>query len=228
MRIRLGCISCVCLAALCPDASADGTAVVDLTGVRFQNGLNQSRDSAPDTIDASVRYTYVIDGMVQGDGGLLEALFPDPTPLADVLEYFQEGSSAFLAGTACNPGGGLPAGVLNERLEGSTVILGITVNYGVTMSAGIRADGVAFFSATDVVLTPSFLVGSMVFTSGSATIATAECLADFNGDCEVNTLDFIAYLNAFNATDPAADCDANGSINTIDFLCYLNAFNAGC
>lgn len=59
-------------------------------------------------------------------------------------------------------------------------------------------------------------------------IECPSCPADFNGDGEVNTLDFIAYLNAFSAGDLAADFNGDGSVNTLDFLAFLNAFNAGC
>lgn len=54
------------------------------------------------------------------------------------------------------------------------------------------------------------------------------CAADFNGDGIVNTLDFLDFLNAFNAGDAAADFNGDGVINTLDFLAFLNAFNAGC
>lgn len=56
----------------------------------------------------------------------------------------------------------------------------------------------------------------------------ADCPADFNGDGEVNTLDFLAFLNAYNAGDPRADFNGDGTINTLDFLAFLNAFNEGC
>lgn len=55
-----------------------------------------------------------------------------------------------------------------------------------------------------------------------------ECAADFNNDGTVNTLDFLDFLNAYNAGDPAADFNADGIINTLDFLDFLNAFNSGC
>lgn len=55
-----------------------------------------------------------------------------------------------------------------------------------------------------------------------------DCDADFNGDCSVNTLDFLAYLNAFNAGSRRADCNGDGTVNTLDFLCFLNLFAAGC
>ena len=54
------------------------------------------------------------------------------------------------------------------------------------------------------------------------------CPADFNGDGVVNTLDFIAYLNAYNDGDPSADFNGDGVVNTLDFIAFLNAFNAGC
>lgn len=58
--------------------------------------------------------------------------------------------------------------------------------------------------------------------------AGAPCYADFNGDGAVDTLDFLAFLNAFQSSSPEADCDASGAIDTLDFLCFLNAFAAGC
>ncbi len=54
------------------------------------------------------------------------------------------------------------------------------------------------------------------------------CYADCDGSGEVNTLDFLCFLNLFSASDPDADCNGDGSINTLDFLCFLNAFNKGC
>lgn len=66
------------------------------------------------------------------------------------------------------------------------------------------------------------------FYLDSVAIAGDSCAADFNNDGTVNTLDFLAFLNAFNAADPAADFNGDGTVNTLDFLAFLNAFNAGC
>ncbi len=63
---------------------------------------------------------------------------------------------------------------------------------------------------------------------GFKTYMVSDCAADFNGDGIVNTLDFLAFLNAYNAGDPAADFNGDGIINTLDFLAFLNAFNTGC
>jgi len=54
------------------------------------------------------------------------------------------------------------------------------------------------------------------------------CAADFNGDGNVNTLDFRDFFNAWTAKDQAADFDGNGVVNTQDVLVFLNAFTAGC
>jgi len=56
----------------------------------------------------------------------------------------------------------------------------------------------------------------------------AGCIADFNGDGNVNTNDVLAFLNAWNARDPRADINGDGNINTNDVLAFLNLWNAGC
>jgi len=54
------------------------------------------------------------------------------------------------------------------------------------------------------------------------------CLADFNGDTTVNTLDFLAFLNAYTSGDPKADFNGDTVINTLDVLAFLNAFTTPC
>ncbi len=55
-----------------------------------------------------------------------------------------------------------------------------------------------------------------------------DCPADFNGDTIVNSLDFIAFLNAYTASDPRADFNGDTVINSLDFIAFLNAYVAGC
>ncbi len=57
---------------------------------------------------------------------------------------------------------------------------------------------------------------------------TGACLADFNGDGRVDTLDVLSFLNAWNAGDPRADINGDGAINTQDVLAFLNRWNTGC
>jgi agmatine/peptidylarginine deiminase len=54
------------------------------------------------------------------------------------------------------------------------------------------------------------------------------CPPDFDHDGSVNSLDFIAFLNAFTAGDLSADFNGDDSINSLDFIAFLNAFGAGC
>ena len=54
------------------------------------------------------------------------------------------------------------------------------------------------------------------------------CPADFDGDGSVNTLDVLAFLNAWSAGDPRGDFNGDGAVNTLDVLSFLNAWSAGC
>ena len=54
------------------------------------------------------------------------------------------------------------------------------------------------------------------------------CPPDFNGDCAVNTLDMLAFLNAWTAGDDRADWNHDGGVNTLDVLGFLNDWVAGC
>ena len=54
------------------------------------------------------------------------------------------------------------------------------------------------------------------------------CPGDYNGDCNVNTQDFVAFLNDWSAGNMAADCNNDRVINTQDFICFLNLWTSGC
>lgn len=55
-----------------------------------------------------------------------------------------------------------------------------------------------------------------------------DCIPDWNGDGNVNSLDFIAYLNDWGDGAPEADINGDGQINTLDFIAFLNLWNTGC
>jgi hypothetical protein len=59
-------------------------------------------------------------------------------------------------------------------------------------------------------------------------VSGCACPPDLNADGELNTLDFLAFLNLWAAGDPTADWNQDGNINTLDFLAYLNAWATGC
>jgi len=211
-------------------AWADDTVQIDLAGIVIRDGARVARDSAPDTIDPATRYRYEVSGVVQGSGIGLGSLFPEPTPLADALERLAPGSSEALTGEVDNPAGTHPFQVLEQTFEGETDIVGITVTFAATFSAGIREDDVAFFRIEDVELSPSFLVGELEFLSGTAVIERVEvaCRPDLDGDGELTLFDFLAFQNAFDAMDPVADFDGDGAFTLFDFLAFQNAFDAGC
>jgi len=203
---------------------------INLAGVQFKNATNQSRDSStssPPTIDGATHYTFATTGLVKGDSGLLRTLYPNPTPLATVLEAIAPGSSAGLSGAACNPSGTLPLTLGSQTRSGSTVLGFITVTYALTIDVGIRADGVAYFNLTNVVLSPAALVGSMSFTSGESRV-TAVCTADFNSDGVTDFTDFDTYITAFEAGSDAADMNCDGFIDFTDFDSFVTAFEQGC
>jgi len=54
------------------------------------------------------------------------------------------------------------------------------------------------------------------------------CRGDFNGSGSINFLDFLAFQNAFDTGDLAADMDYDGQLTIFDFLEFQNVFNEGC
>ena len=66
--------------------------------------------------------------------------------------------------------------------------------------------------------------------SGSAYLfdVAAECPPDLTGDGEVDTRDFVVFLNAWASRDPISDWDDNGVIDSRDFIAYMNAWVMGC
>ena len=58
---------------------------------------------------------------------------------------------------------------------------------------------------------------------------TAVCIADFNNSGTVDFFDLAAFLQSFNAQEPAADfAEPFGVWNFFDIATYLSFFNKGC
>lgn len=100
-------------------------------------------------------------------------------------------------------------------------------NTDVVLQLNSNADnlGAGVHNAT-ITFTDCYNGGNIINRNVQLTLT--DCDADFNGDCRVDTLDFLAYLNAFSSGNRTADCNGDGSVNTLDFLCFLNLFAAGC
>ena len=214
--------------ALPVSAAAQDQVALDLTGLKLQNGLNQSKSSAPAALAPATRYSYSIAGMVKGNSGLLKTLYPDPIALADLLESFEPGASALLSGSACNPPGTHPVTFVNETFEGEADLGLVTAELAVTVQAGIDASNFAGFSMTDVVLKPSIILGSMIFTSGEVVITRIPCPADFDGSGTLDVDDFIAFQTGFALGLDAADFSCDQSLGIDDFIEFQTAFAVGC
>lgn len=225
--VRAGCVV-GCAASLAGAAHAADSVTINLAGVKLQDKNNQSRNSSPNTITPGKRYAYVVDGMVKGDSGVLAVLYPTPTPLATVLETLSPGSSAALRGAVNNLPGTHPVVLVNSFQSGMTDVGSITVTFEATLKVEIDAANIAGFSLTGVKLSPAFLVGSMSFTSGSATIRRVECPTDFNADGFVTADDYDAFVLAFAAGDSSADYNNDGFVTADDFDAFVIAFENGC
>lgn len=212
---------------LAGSAMADEVAAINLTGVQFKHATNQSRNSGTDTIDPYFGYTYALTGKAKGSSGILASMFPNPTELSVIFETLSPGSSAALNGIVCNASGSHPVQATDVEMSGTQTFFGIEVTFSATLAMGINENNVAFFSLTNVVISPAILVGSLTITEGAATI-TGLCTADFDHSGFVDTDDFDAFIEAFEAGDPSADMDCTGFVDTDDFDTFVERFEMGC
>jgi len=83
----------------------------------------------------------------------------------------------------------------------------------------------AAYSADGVVVPLALVEGRRV---RMRLVPGQDCPADFNNDGIANTLDVLAFLNAWTNDDPRADYNDDGDINTLDVLAFLNVWAAGC
>jgi len=211
--------------AICASlAAAAGSVSIDLTGLRIANATNQNRTSAPSTIDPAYKYfvDFSDDTMVRGQGGLLAVLYPNPVPLAQFMESFQAGSSAALHTVGNNPSGTNPYDSPPQMVSGS----GSGLSFAMTLSAGISAANVAYFSITNVALSPSF-VGALLFTSGHITIAGG-CIGDYNNDGGVDGGDIGAFFQEWSDGLTEADVNGDGGVDGQDVEFFFVRWSGGC
>ncbi|MCA9300136.1 MAG: hypothetical protein KDA28_13780 [Phycisphaerales bacterium] len=68
-----------------------------------------------------------------------------------------------------------------------------------------------------------------VGTDGNIFARRDTCVADVTGDGILDVFDVLAFLEAFEASDPAADLAApTGTFDVFDVLMFLSLFDAGC
>lgn len=222
MRTALGSLLCFAATALGgPQVS------IDLTGLKIQNGLNQAKSSTPQQLDPSTRYGYSIDGMVKGSGGVLGILYPSPTPIKQVLADLGA-DAGLLSGEACSASGTHPIVIVNQLFEGEGDLGGISATFKANFKAEVDAGDIVSFSITNVVISPSFLVGSMQFTSGAAVIDSIACPPDVEGDGDLDIFDFLAFQNEHANQTPRGDFECDGDWDVFDFLAFQGAYAEGC
>ncbi|MEL7482965.1 MAG: choice-of-anchor tandem repeat NxxGxxAF-containing protein [Planctomycetota bacterium] len=89
---------------------------------------------------------------------------------------------------------------------------GFDIDHGINSSSDIAAD-VGFEDGLEAVVVRS---------------PSPPCVADTNGDGELNPADFNAWVRAFNTQAPACDQNGDGVCNPADFNAWAANFNAGC
>ncbi|MGD9692571.1 MAG: dockerin type I repeat-containing protein [Phycisphaerales bacterium] len=220
-------------ALVAPASGGAGMASIPLAGLQIRHGVNQSRTSAPDTVGPAFFYDTTVSGMARGVGGALGVLYPNPTPIEEIIAGLTGQPAPALGGRVVNTGGTLPVSAPPFTESGSTVVLGITVNYAVTLSTSIDAAGVVSFSITGVTLSPSILVGYLEFTSGSVVVERV-CPGDTNGDDMVTFADLNQVLSGFGQStlpgEPLLPGDVNGDgvVNFTDLNIVLSGFGGAC
>jgi hypothetical protein len=222
-------VGLACVVVGVPVGQAAQVVTIPINGLRIQNGLNQSRNSGAQTIDPAYRYSvrFSDDTTASGSGGILSGLYPSPTPLATIMEDLAPGTDPLAPRSAANPNGTLPASQPPQVINQQTTLAGIAITFGMTINAGADAAGTCSFSLSSVVVSPSFLVGSLLVNQGSI-IVTAECLADLTLDHAVTIDDLLAFLGYFENGDVAGDMNRDDAITIDDLLQMLDHFEHGC
>lgn len=94
----------------------------------------------------------------------------------------------------------------------------------------IVADSLAgSFDTVDLPVPPEGHKSFLIFVPDGQTIRFAiSPESDWNSDGQLDTLDFLAFLNDWVAGESHADFNNDGRIDTLDFLAFLNSWTAGC
>ena len=103
-------------------ALAQTTVTTDFGGVSISSLSTNPADvvrTSTGTIDAAGGYLFTFNPTVHTTGLLGSALFPNPTPLGDVLNFFVPGQQRIVKGAMRNPGGGVPV-TLDTEVVGGT------------------------------------------------------------------------------------------------------------
>ena len=113
-------------------AQAQPSVTVDFTGASISSLSTNPSDlvrTSAGTIDAAGGYQFVFNPTVHTTGLLGGLLFPNPTPLGDVLNSFVPGQQRILRGAVRNPGAGVPVTLDTEIVAGTFSGLSISLTF---------------------------------------------------------------------------------------------------
>ncbi|VAX39033.1 hypothetical protein MNBD_PLANCTO03-264 [hydrothermal vent metagenome] len=113
-----------------------------------------------------------------------------------------------------------------EPEEWTPIVSGITDEVFESELAPWDASGLAEGNYSLRLTVTNNLAEPLVVQAGA--VLWERCMADFNRDGVVNTLDVIDFFDAWAIGDPSADLNGDGSVDTRDVLTYLNAWTVGC
>lgn len=210
------------------------TVVSPFSGVRISgNSIHDNGDLGIDLVASDFQYGVTLNDNLDTDaGGNGLQNFPvlslaessgGSVHLEGVLDSSPNGSFTveFFASPTCDSSGHGEGG----EFLGSTSVSTDGAGHGafdVSLPGSVPEGWYATATAT---LEP---IGNTSEFSACLAIVGGGCDADFDGDGTVNTLDVLAFLNAWTSADESADFNGDGSINTLDVLAFLNAWAAGC
>jgi filamentous hemagglutinin len=94
------------------------------------------------------------------------------------------------------------------------------------VSAGSSA---GVFATLDLPTAPAGHNSFLIFVPDGRTIRFAiSPESDWNADGQLDTLDFLSFLNSWASGESRADFNHDGRIDTLDFLSFLNSWANGC
>jgi hypothetical protein len=217
-------------AAVAFGAFAAPSVNIPLANVSIINGSSATRDSAPATIDAALRYRSVTSSTVVGTPqfSLLGLLFPTAVPLSQAIETLT-GAPADLDSVLGNPSGTLPFGGTPQVISGSGTVLTQEVTLTATLTVGIGAGGVASFSVSDAAISPT-AVGGLRFVTGAVTLTAIRCICDLNLDGVVDDADFQLFIPDYDALlldtpQTGGDFNGDGLCDDADFQIFVVAYD---
>jgi hypothetical protein len=83
------------------------------------------------------------------------------------------------------------------------------------------------FASVRAPIPPDGHVWRVAYTPTTATLRLV-CAADIGADCQTDFFDYLDFVAAFDAGDPAADFNGDNQVDFFDYLDFAAAFDAGC